>query len=197
VWCAVGHELSKQSEQGATRVALGHALAPKTFSIDLSLMYQRQQKGTLLTMVLFLMVWMYAFSLVLENLAVEAWIMQSPEIDCAAHPSLWHSVHLSNKHLAAQPTIHAHPSRQHISLSRIRRQQTWCFMDNAADSSSSLFTSAENAASSPSNRLLRLLSPVDSCNVDRMSGTDLAYVGDVVYELFVRSRTVWVSGALL
>ena len=71
-------------------------------------------------------------------------------------------------------------------------------MDNAADSSSSLFTSAEEEdASSPSNRLLRLLSPVASCNVDRMSGTDLAYVGDVVYELFVRSRTVWVSGALL
>jgi len=41
--------------------------------------------------------------------------------------------------------------------------------------------------------LLRLLRPAENCNVDRMSGTDLAYVGDVVYELFVRSRTVWVS----
>ena len=51
---------------------------------------------------------------------------------------------------------------------------------------------SEQVDSALSVRLLRLLSPVDSCNVDRMSGTDLAYVGDVVYELFVRSRTVWV-----
>ena len=150
-------------------------------------------------MCLFSMVWVYAFSFFLENLAVEAWIMQSPErIDRTAHASSWHSVHLRNKRMATQPTIHAHPSRQHLALSRISHQKTCCFMENAADSSSSLFTSAEeDVASSPSNRLLRLLSPVASCNVDRMSGTDLAYVGDVVYELFVRSRTVWVSGALL
>ena len=24
-----------------------------------------------------------------------------------------------------------------------------------------------------------------------MSGTDLAYIGDVVYELYIRTRTVW------
>lgn len=36
-----------------------------------------------------------------------------------------------------------------------------------------------------------LLYPNPSCDVDRMSGTDLAYMGDVVYELFVRSRLVW------
>jgi 23S rRNA maturation mini-RNase III len=35
------------------------------------------------------------------------------------------------------------------------------------------------------------LRPNGSCDADRMSGTDLAYMGDVVYELFVRSRTVW------
>jgi hypothetical protein len=38
-----------------------------------------------------------------------------------------------------------------------------------------------------------LLRPKTSCKVDQMSGTDLAYIGDVVYELFVRSRTVWPS----
>lgn len=41
--------------------------------------------------------------------------------------------------------------------------------------------------------LFNILRPSSSCNVDRMSGTDLAYIGDVVYELYVRSRTVWVS----
>jgi hypothetical protein len=39
--------------------------------------------------------------------------------------------------------------------------------------------------------LQKLLRPFETCDVDRMSGTDLAYIGDVVYELFVRSRTVW------
>jgi hypothetical protein len=33
--------------------------------------------------------------------------------------------------------------------------------------------------------------PSSSCNVDQLSGTDLAYIGDVVYELFIRTRTVW------
>lgn len=51
----------------------------------------------------------------------------------------------------------------------------------------------ESSSSHAPSPLLRLLRPAEPCNVDRMSGTDLAYVGDVVYELFVRSRTVWVS----
>lgn len=41
--------------------------------------------------------------------------------------------------------------------------------------------------------LSELLMPIDTCNVDQMSGTDLAYIGDAVFELFVRSRHVWPS----
>lgn len=39
--------------------------------------------------------------------------------------------------------------------------------------------------------LLNLLSPPERCDVDRMSSTDLAYIGDVVYEMLVRSKKVW------
>jgi hypothetical protein len=39
--------------------------------------------------------------------------------------------------------------------------------------------------------LQELLMPSTSCDVGQMSTTDLAYIGDVVYELFIRSRTVW------
>jgi hypothetical protein len=39
--------------------------------------------------------------------------------------------------------------------------------------------------------LQELLLPSTSCDVGQMSTTDLAYIGDVVYELFIRSRTVW------
>lgn len=41
--------------------------------------------------------------------------------------------------------------------------------------------------------LLDCLTPRNDCRVDQMSGTELAYIGDVVYELFVRSKLVWPS----
>jgi len=41
--------------------------------------------------------------------------------------------------------------------------------------------------------LLQLLLPASTCDVNQMSGTDLAYVGDVVFELYVRSLNVWPS----
>jgi ribonuclease-3 family protein len=41
--------------------------------------------------------------------------------------------------------------------------------------------------------LLTLLQPSTDCRVEQMSTTDLAYIGDVVYELFIRCRTVWPS----
>lgn len=36
-----------------------------------------------------------------------------------------------------------------------------------------------------------LLLPSTTCRVDQMSSTDLAYIGDAVYELVVRSSLVW------
>ena len=38
-----------------------------------------------------------------------------------------------------------------------------------------------------------LMSPIDSVKPDQMSAAALAYLGDVVFELFVRSRYVWPS----
>jgi hypothetical protein len=43
----------------------------------------------------------------------------------------------------------------------------------------------------PSMSLEQLLSPRSDCDVTQMGPTGLAYVGDVVFELFVRSRMVW------
>lgn len=40
-------------------------------------------------------------------------------------------------------------------------------------------------------QLRDVLAPSKSCKVDQMSSTDLAYIGDVVYELMVRSKSVW------
>ena len=58
---------------------------------------------------------------------------------------------------------------------------------NAIRSSNSDDTGSEEKS------MLEFLSPINSCKVNQMSGTDLAYIGDVVFELFVRSRHVWPS----
>eukprot|EP01083_Nonionella_stella_P291230 991057_1 len=45
----------------------------------------------------------------------------------------------------------------------------------------------------PSPSLMELLMPDSKCNPTQMSPTSLAYIGDSVFELFVRSRYVWPS----
>ena len=52
-------------------------------------------------------------------------------------------------------------------------------------------TNKEDVVSSSSPLLNIPFLPSSSCKVDQMSGTDLAYIGDVVYELYIRTRTVW------
>jgi hypothetical protein len=55
-----------------------------------------------------------------------------------------------------------------------------------------LKTQTDGSSESLDNIPLReLLLPSTSCDVGQMSTSDLAYIGDVVYELFIRSRTVW------
>lgn len=54
-------------------------------------------------------------------------------------------------------------------------------------------TDSNSVAASDQASLLQFLQPSEDCQVNRMSSTDLAYIGDAVYELFVRSRTVWPS----
>lgn len=131
------------------------------------------------------MVLLNIFSNNLKNLPVDAWVLDGNSANNAASSR---PINLAiYKHSTIRPTIHSDPNLQRISHQKTR----CCMLKNGGNSSS--FCDTEQVDSTPSSRLLRLLSPVDSCNVDRLSGTDLAYIGDVVYELFVRSRTVWVS----
>lgn len=43
----------------------------------------------------------------------------------------------------------------------------------------------------PSTSMDKLLRPFELCRINQMSAQDLAYIGDVIYELMVRSRHVW------
>jgi hypothetical protein len=77
----------------------------------------------------------------------------------------------------------AHSSRHSPVPSVTTGQQNRCFY---------LKAQTDGSSESHGNRPLQeLLLPSASCDVGQMSTTDLAYIGDVVYELFIRSRTVW------
>ncbi len=56
----------------------------------------------------------------------------------------------------------------------------------------SVTASSKEPAADPS-LFSELMSPVASAKPDQMSASSLAYLGDVVFELFVRSRYVWPS----
>jgi hypothetical protein len=47
------------------------------------------------------------------------------------------------------------------------------------------------AAATMDDDILTLLRPSPQCDPTQLSGTHLAYIGDCVYELFVRSKVVW------
>jgi hypothetical protein len=77
----------------------------------------------------------------------------------------------------------AHSSRNPSIPSVTTRKENRCIY---------LKAQTDGSSESHDNLSLRdLLMPSMSCDVGQMSTTDLAYIGDVVYELFIRSRTVW------
>ena len=86
--------------------------------------------------------------------------------------------------------------RQFVSAFRPSRSKgvsanTYCIAETSLKSDNVDDDSDEMETESKS--LMELLSPASSCRVTQMSGTDLAYIGDSVFELFIRSRHVWPS----
>ena len=53
--------------------------------------------------------------------------------------------------------------------------------------------SAHHPEENDPSMLLELMSPISSAKPDQMSASSLAYLGDVLFELFVRSRYIWPS----
>ena len=107
---------------------------------------------------------------------------------------------------SARPCIYRSPHRKTISsrlLSRLSLHEPQkCHGPPGSspdddDASSNLPTLAEvgggqHTTDTPSSSsLLALLRPPLPCRVQQMSSTDLAYIGDAVYELMVRSWAVW------
>lgn len=86
--------------------------------------------------------------------------------------------------------INSH-QRYHINNGPVNKISKTC--TSTLDSSNLL----DNDSSLPSQDDLisfcELMSPVSSAQPDQMSASSLAYLGDVVFELFIRSRYVWPS----
>ena len=68
------------------------------------------------------------------------------------------------------------------------------------DTRSTLFSQTKNGSlptpetqGNNEGQLVLSLIPAQDCEARRMSSTDLAYIGDCVYELFIRSQFVWPS----
>lgn len=72
-----------------------------------------------------------------------------------------------------------------------RRRNT--MLPISSNDQSDMYPSSSPSPVATKKSLGELLSPSSTCNVNQMSGTDLAYIGDVVFELFIRSRHVWPS----
>ncbi len=81
-------------------------------------------------------------------------------------------------------------SRQPIHHVELTRRSNGLVIRDESPSSST-----EGSSSQESNDdlslLTELMSPVSSAQPDQMSASSLAYLGDVVFELFIRSRYVW------
>ncbi|GKY92598.1 hypothetical protein MPSEU_000229900 [Mayamaea pseudoterrestris] len=60
-------------------------------------------------------------------------------------------------------------------------------------STTSIYASENDEQNDAHDSILHLLRPSTDRRIEQMSSTDLAYIGDAVFELLVRSKTVWPS----
>lgn len=79
-----------------------------------------------------------------------------------------------------------------ISVSSFLRAQAWIASYPTPRTQTLLHSNNEaNEMKDPLESLSILLCPNEKCNPTQLSPTSLAYIGDSVFELFVRSRYVW------
>lgn len=71
------------------------------------------------------------------------------------------------------------------------RIQMYCSNADSSDEESTCKRSSATAHDAPDAPLLDILSPSSDRKTDRIGTTQLAFIGDIVFELFVRCRYVW------
>jgi hypothetical protein len=73
-------------------------------------------------------------------------------------------------HLTCWPFVYPQNRYNHMTLQAMKKEESFEDKDH---------------------HLFPLLFPSNNCTMDQVSPTAMAYIGDVVYELFARSRYVW------
>ena len=86
--------------------------------------------------------------------------------------------------------INSH-QRYHINNGSVNKRRKTC--TSTLDSSNLLDNDSNLPSQDDLTSFCELMSPVSSAQPDQMSASSLAYLGDVVFELFIRSRYVWPS----
>ena len=98
-----------------------------------------------------------------------------------------------------QLSIHKDQRQRHTSLQITTTSSVLSAIANSdEDNDSSSSDSIDNVQLPQTQQqdpsmFFELMSPIDTVKPEQMSASSLAYLGDVVFELFVRSRYVWPS----
>ncbi|CAB9501333.1 Mini-ribonuclease 3 [Seminavis robusta] len=102
---------------------------------------------------------------------------------------------LSISRVASFPSIHCvYYKHVRSHKAQLRTKSAWAPYSKSMHQTSGK-NSADSSETSPngSKSLAELLTPSKDAQPSQMSGTELAYIGDAVFELFIRSRHVWPS----
>ena len=81
--------------------------------------------------------------------------------------------------------------RQQIHHVQLEQRSNGLMIRSELSSSHSIDDRSSQESNDDLSLLIELMSPVSSAQPDQMSASSLAYLGDVVFELFIRSRYVW------
>ena len=112
------------------------------------------------------------------------------------HPSLGFCVFIDrrfllNDHLSMQKHRHNMGRRETNQVHTISSSST--LFGEATSEERNSDDSVGNKHQQDPSSFYELMSPINTAKPDQMSASSLAYLGDVVFELFIRSRYVWPS----
>lgn len=86
--------------------------------------------------------------------------------------------------------LNSHTSRQKVHHDQLKQRSNGLVIREKTLRSKK-HTNGSSLQESNGDLFTELMSPISSAQPDQMSASSLAYLGDVVFELFIRSRYVW------
>ena len=111
------------------------------------------------------------------------------------HPSLGFCVFIDRRFLLNDP-ISKQQHRHNMGIRGERKQVNTISSSALFDDLSGGERNSDECMESKQQQdpsFYELMSPINTAKPDQMSASSLAYLGDVVFELFIRSRYVWPS----